>query len=742
MLKIINKIFLLILCLLITVSSFGCSVGKHSLRSVNSANEPLISNKADMSLHYSAADTLKEIDTSGLITLLFDEVSSSVGVRITNSVESKLWSALPQYSENNVLSDEAEIFSLEIVHNENRYILNSQDNSVAQGSFYWNETSNGFEVTYLITDNADCISSIDLGATDEMYKTAVKDNILYKVVVTYTLKDGCFYASFDWVNLGDEDDILVNIGFLEYFGAQAFAQQGDYILVPDGCGALIDIASKEEVAPVDIAVYGSDVYDSEPLDSVVAAYGMKSGNDAFAAVIENGDAISRIKAVKSDSESDYNRVGTCFNITLSATENDKIYYSDFSYDGNLNICYRFLSGANATYAGMAAACREQLVRNFTLSTRSVEASEYMPVMVNVIGSAAHDSTFALKKKLTTFSEAVDVLSRMKSKGINNVYLRYSGALSGGINESNAADAVPLRSLGGNSDFTELNDYASGLNFKVFLDLALVSDTKKSSNSVKNVCGDTFSYRNEDFITKSGFPVKKSKRYLLCIDNLEDTVLSVLDRFDDMDSTGYCVTDAGAVLCTDISHKITRTDVAKDISNKIAPLSTSSSVMVNKGNFYSLKNADVVTSLPMNSGRTATMSYTPVPFVQLILHGITEYTFDAINISSDSKISLLKCVEYGAVPGFVLTNNSFDKDEKYATVFAVDNWLNTIYDTYSSVGEVLNDLRSSRITNHYLVSAGVYCTEYESTTRIYVNYTNEPVTVSGITVEPMSFFRVN
>ncbi len=738
----IIKAISLILCSVLFLSCFGCSSGKSGLQSIGVEDEPVYPLNTDMLSHYCALTNLKEIDTSGLITLLYDERSSSVAVRITNSADSKLWSALPQYSDDESLSDEASVLSLEVIHDGKKYLLNSQDNSVALGGVYYDETSEGFQVTYLITDNGEWLKNIDLGATDEAYKSAAKGNILYKAVVTYSLKDGCFYSSLDWVNLGDEKDILVKIGFLEYFGAQSAAQQGDYIFVPDGSGAVIDIASTKELAPVDIAVYGNDISGENLLTSVVAAYGMKCGNDAYAAVIEGGDAVARITAKKAMNESNYNRVGPVFTVTATETDNDKVYYSDYSYNDSVSICFRFLSGANSTYAGMAAACREQLVRNYTLSTRSVEASEYMPVMVNVIGSAAPDGLVAFKKKLTTFSEAVDILSRIKSKGINNVYLRYSGALTGGTDERIASQSEPLNSLGGMSELNELNDYASGLNFKVFMDVALISDTKKPDKSVDCVCGDEFTVNRADVLTNSGFPTENNKRYITCVSSLEKTVLSVLDNFDAMDATGYCITDAGSCLYTDVKHEYSRVNVASEISAKIAPLSTSSPVMIGNGNFYALKNADVVSGLPMNSGRTAAENYTQVPFVQLILHGIIEYTYDGINTLSDSKTALLKCVEYGAVPGFVLTNNQFDEDEKYSKMFAVDNWLNNVYDAYSASGEVLNDLRSSRITNHYLVSPGVYCTEYESTTRIYVNYTNEPVTVSGITVAPMSFFRVN
>jgi hypothetical protein len=225
--------------------------------------------------------------------------------------------------------------------------------------------------------------------------------------------------------------------------------------------------------------------------------------------------------------------------------------------------------------------------------------------------------------------------------------------------------------------------------------------------------------------------------------LEDTVLNLLKRFNNLKSSGYCVTDAGVYAYTDLAGKIDRQSYVNTIAEEIVPLSTNSKVMIKGGNFYSLKNADVVSELPMSCSREETESYVSVPFVQIILHGIVEFSYDGINRMSDSKIAILRCVEYGAVPGYVVTNNAFVKTDNYTSVFGVDNWLNTsLFDTYSEISSVLNDLRGSRITNHYMVSDGVYCTEYESTTRIYVNYTEQPVTVSGITVEPMNFFRVN
>lgn len=736
-----KKIVCLLICLSILLLCFGCSGTGVKNKTIDATAEPICVQSAELSEHYCASEGLKEIDTSGLITLLFDENSGAVGVRVANSEESKLWSSLPQQKEYGSFSDEAVVVSLNIVHNDQRYILNSQDNSVALGGMYTNETDEGFEVIYLITDNGDWLKNIDLGATDEAYRTAAKGNILYKVTATYYLKDGCFYADLSWTNLGNDDDVLINIGFLEYFGADDTAQHGDYILVPDGSGALIDTASQEEIPPVDIAVYGNDIGGSSPLSSVVAAYGMRSGNDAFAAVIGCGESVARITADKAGNASAYNRVGPVFSTALYRTDENEFTYTNVCYSGDFSICFRFLSGANATYAGMAAACREQLIRDYTLSTRSVEETEYMPLLVNIIGKVEKGGFFHFGKELTDYSEAVDVLARIKSKGIDNVYLRYSGALTGGLNSRNAAKAKPLGSLGGESGAHELDKYASSLNFKVFYDIDLVSDTD-SSYALKNLNNEKFAVIFDDPFTTAGFGINLNERHFVKSSLLEDTVLTVLERFDTFDASGYCLTDAGKYAFTELESSVSREDVIAQYVEKTAPLSTESPVMVCGGNFYLLKNADIVTMLPMSCGRTATESYVPVPFVQIILHGIVDFSYDGINMASDSKKALLRCVEFGAIPGYVITNDSFDDSEEYAQIFSADNLLASMYDSYFAAGEVLNELRSSRITDHYKVSEGVYCTEYESTTRVYVNYTDQPVIVSGITVEPMSFFRVN
>ncbi|MBQ2813314.1 MAG: hypothetical protein IJE63_08640, partial [Clostridia bacterium] len=623
-----------------------------------------------------------------------------------------------------------------------RYILNSQDSCVSAGTVWHGNTKEGFTVNYYFSDMPSLFADIDVAASDEAYTQAAGDNILYKVTVCYSLRDGCLYASLDWVNLGNKEDVLVSIGFLEHFGASSSAQQGDFLLVPDGSGAIIDTACDEALEPVSIAVYGNDIGGNSVLDAVVPAFGVRSGNDAFAAIIEQGDAVAVINAAKARNSSAFNRIGASFRITPSQLDGDDELYSECVYSDTIEICYRFLSGADATYSGLAAACREQFIRNYTLSSTGLLSAEAMPVVVNVIGQAKKDGIFGFNKKLTTYSQAQDILNRIKSKGINNVYLRYSGALSGGLDAENVRNAKLLSSLGGAEDFSALNDYAAGLNFNVFVDVSLLSGANLGKKAIGNLVESKTAYETESIFTKTDFAEELPRMYYTELSGLEKTVLSALEKFTDFDSTGFCVTDVGERLYTDFEGNVNRQTAASIIKEKISPLATQNIVMVQKGNFYALKNADIICDIPMSCKHVKSEGYVSVPFVQLILHGIVEFSGSPVNASSNSKAEFLRCIEYGAIPSFVLTNNSLDGSEEYNKIFSTDNWLAFIYNCYNQSSEVFADLRDSRITDHFRVAEGVYCTEFESTTKVYVNYTNEPVTVGGITVEALNFFRVN
>ncbi|MCM1544430.1 MAG: DUF5696 domain-containing protein, partial [Ruminococcus sp.] len=131
----------------------------------------------------------------------------------------------------------------------------------------------------------------------------------------------------------------------------------------------------------------------------------------------------------------------------------------------------------------------------------------------------------------------------------------------------------------------------------------------------------------------------------------------------------------------------------------------------------------------------------VPFLQAMLHGVVSYAGKPINLASNPETAMLKAAEFGCVPSFEFYYEDFGTEKK------PDNYHYMNYATdaqlcYDRMSSVFSDLGDKKITAHYRVKSGVYCTEYGGSTSVYVNYNKNDVTVAGVTVEARDFLRVN
>ena len=125
----------------------------------------------------------------------------------------------------------------------------------------------------------------------------------------------------------------------------------------------------------------------------------------------------------------------------------------------------------------------------------------------------------------------------------------------------------------------------------------------------------------------------------------------------------------------------------------------------------------------------------------MFHGYVDYSHTAFNREKNSETAFLKAAEYGAVPSFEWYGADLGTEEK-KDAFYYMNGANEAQRCYERLNAVFADLRDKKITAHSKVAGGVYCTEYGSSDRVYVNYNKKDVTVSGVTVEARSFLKVS
>jgi hypothetical protein len=179
--------------------------------------------------------------------------------------------------------------------------------------------------------------------------------------------------------------------------------------------------------------------------------------------------------------------------------------------------------------------------------------------------------------------------------------------------------------------------------------------------------------------------------------------------------------------------------------KIANLSaeTLGTVSMNGSNIYASLYSDFLQMVPLDSTHYDIFDET-VPFFQIAVHGLTQYSGYPYNLVSDSLSMFLRQVEYGAISSFILTKESSSKlsrtnwNDLYSSEYGY--WKDEVITQYQ-IMEELAYLNNQFILNHQKIAEGIYQTTYEDGTRIIVNYNAKPYTVDTLEIPPMDFVVV-
>lgn len=682
--------------------------------------------------HRVKSNDYKVIGSSGLVELLFNEKTMTPAIRDTNT--KMIWTSLPD----DTASKEIKSYSVEAVlsnGDHNIYTLNSQDNCVNWGNCKASYKENSITVNYSL--------SIDDNTGKADINTLTEKQIRVDLTANYYLKDGSFYVNISMNSLKLPKGVyLEKLSVLNNFGSYEQSGEGDYIFVPDGCGALIKTDKEDnEFKPIALKVYGNDNALSnkfEPSSCLYGAYGIKRGNNAFVCIIEQGDSVATINANR-NGDGAYNSVYPSFEITDVQVENGKKVVKTYGaeYKNEILLCYRFLAGKSATYSGMATACRENLIRNAVLSTQILDIKEKdLPLVVDIQGKYVGKD--GKEHIASDFEQALTLMNLLKAKGVNNVYLRYNGLYNDGNNGA-FTDADNFASgLGSQKAYEQLYSYIQGQKFSLFIDTDILSYKYGETKSAKSVQKSNISVaKNADAV----YPRPIAKQGFLKLSALENRIDNLLDSSKVLSFDGYSLNDLGAYLYSDYSKDFySRETAKKTIASQIPVLATDKKIMLDSGNIYSVKNADIITRVPVEpTALKPSKAYVGIPFYQMMLHGILEYSPQEMNAYDDMKYAFLKSVEFGCLPCVSWYCKSLEPtlDKKYY----YDNNINDAVGFYEKSNTALSDLRDARMTSHTEIQEGVYCTEYNNSTRIYVNYTNAPVNIKGITIGATDFVRV-
>ncbi len=527
-------------------------------------------------------------------------------------------------------------------------------------------------------------------------------------------------------------------------------------------GAL-DVEEGETPPSYEVYDYFAIDYQGEKIQMLVDIYEQYTVPQGYTAIITEGDALTTITSTHGGNVlHKYNSVYCSFNPRPSDTYNlsDAIsvgsnaewtVVSERKYTGSYRVkiemiykdggSYEFDSSTGekkthtyyeASYTGMALTYSDYLVANGVLSPIT-NAKDQIPLFIETFGmietqEAVMTMPVWVDTELTTFNDMKEMYGKLSEAGINNVNFRLVGFTEGGMQSTLYPTTIAFEDvLGGDKGYADFLKYANEKGIGVYpdFDFANVSGTSmfdkfSYSNWTVKTIDDRYSSKRYYDATFQAFSFSMST----CVS--PSFYMDIFERFSKaLDKLGVGGISAGT-LGSDLNSDFDEEDPYNREDSKAHTIELLEAIydkygkiMVDSGNAYTWKYASSILNASLDGSKYLRASQA-VPFVGIVLHGYIAIAGQPTNESGDIYNEVLKIVENGANPYFLLSaqNTSLLKESMllsgyYSVNF--DTWFEDLVDVYTVLNNALADLQQVKIVDHKFV--GLDTDDSISATRI-------------------------
>lgn len=544
---------------------------------------------------------------------------------------------------------------------------------------------------------------------------------------------------------------LKSMTFLPFLGSAYSNSIDGYILIPDGSGALIRYRQPANYSSTYAArIYGKD-YGIESLAStadntarpeaqaLLPIYGMVhgAGQNGFLAVVENGAEYATILASPAQTNNPYNWAAARFEFRQKYVKNinrkegaGANVPQEVPNEVVPKIAFYFTEEEQARYDGMAVMYRQMLIQQGVLTPLNLEDGS-VPLQLEILGADKKDNfLWNTTEVFTTIKQAEEIRKSLANAGIANldVVLRC-------YTKNNECGSGLLSSLGSKKELENLSQVLleSGGSLSLYLDPITANEDQIT---LRTEAANNLS-RNEikwiDNLASQIYPYT----YLYRLTEAEARVQKAITN--DYGSS-FALAQASNKLYSDFTSgkEMTRGESMDRVISMAEELSDGERIAMYQPNQYLWQYADKMFDLPVSNSQILYESDC-VPFLQIVLSGCVELYGGTINTSSYSTERLLRQIEYGMAPAFIVTGcESIElfntAQERYFSTSFMD-WQPQIEQAYRMVSEGLGAVWGHSIVSHQCLQNGLIRVEYDNGVCIYLNYTDEPLTADGISVEP-------
>ncbi len=566
-----------------------------------------------------------------------------------------------------------------------------------------------------------------------------------RLTLAFSLEEDGFRVKVPYEGIEEYGDTfsLVSVTVLPFMGGATDVSEG-YYLYPDGSGAIMEF---QDIAHIGVSNYSYEIYgnmekyeemcmefEPELPQVMLPVYGVRIGNRGYITVITQGEADSRITISCSTKVIPLNSIYGEF-IYRRGFEDARVKtstvlsYASGLIEGDREVYYRFLEEGAADYSHMAANYREYLQAS---GIQYGEAKGEFPLMLDVLmGIEEEGLLFDEFKQTTSFEQAEEMMSELTASGVAGLQVNLKGYTKGGYHSEPLKFSINS-SIGGKGGLKKFLKAAGEAQVPVTLDMNILNAWSRKGG---------FSTR-KDIIYLGNYTVltdQEESLFLLSPDVATARMQKFTGKAQKYDIAGYSLSGVADVLAYNYNdgHRYSAEDTIGIWREMLSGLKENvSQVTVTGGNGYVFGYADCLKGIP---GEDLGFRYTTrsVPFYQMVVHGMADYTMTAGNLSGDLETAKLKWIEYGCVPYFELTFEGSEElmHTSYNQLFTsrYDSWKGDVVQLYTELKETVGGLRGLTMEEHACLSAGLYRVTYSDGTRVYVNYSYDHQEADGFTI---------
>jgi len=560
------------------------------------------------------------------------------------------------------------------------------------------------------------------------------------------------YASITETN---KENQLQALYLVPFFGATKGVQPDKgYMLIPDGSGALISLNEPTlATQPYVARVYGDDLgmtasepapedYTLPPQIIHLPAFGIthREGANAFVSLIAGGAPYAEIRAYASG-------ITTSYNWVTARWIYRETYFQPLDKKGNgmtLNqqrknefdaaLKIMFLDGEEADYSGMAKRVRHELVRRGELPEPKPDGEK--PILLRLEILAAENKRRMLGKTvipMTTLDEIDRILSDLAANGAERIMAVVRGWTKGGATGASPTHFPFEGKVGGADEWKAFLDKYERLGIPVYFytDYAVVNRSAggyRKTDLAKTISGQFIPLYYRTWLLKPSSSLEKFR------DELALFAKNGMSRL--------AIGTIGDLLYSTHAKPASTREQAIATYQEMLSEPTMQGYALYRPNLYLWKYADRLLDVPMSASGFL-LETEEVPFLQMVLKGHVEFDSPPSNFHADPQEALLKMIDYGSAPSFLVTWEdpvrllNTGSQWIYTSQYAV--WKDQILKEYRAIEQVQQAVGRATFDKREEVRDGVFRNRYSNGTVIYVNYTGQAVEIDGHTIPAQGFF---